>query len=220
MLLARVAAELRTDRRLSESLFPVRFMEESQEVFNVADFWLEALYHLARETAERDPGLSGDLRETYGDLSTRWAEGSLEARARAAVLEAADRLDRRLVLMVENLQSLSEDVDDDFGWKLRQALQSEHQIMLLASATSRFEGLDDADQPFFELFRNINLQPLDTDECRLLWQVVSGDDVSAREIRPLQILTGGKSAPTGHRGRVCEAPVPAVADGRTRYVDR
>ncbi|MDE3259216.1 MAG: tetratricopeptide repeat protein [Gemmatimonadota bacterium] len=191
MLLARVAAELRTDRRLSESLFPVRFMEESQEVFNVADFWLEALYHLARETAERDPGLSGDLRKTYGDLSTRWAEGSLEARARAAVLEAADRLDRRLVLMVENLQSLSEDVDDDFGWKLRQALQSEHQIMLLASATSRFEGLDDADQPFFELFRNINLQPLDTDECRLLWQVVSGDDVSAREIRPLQILTGG-----------------------------
>ena len=191
MLLVRVAAELRTDRRLSESLFPVRFMEESQEIFNVADFWLEALYHLARETAERDPGLSGDLRKTYGDLSRRWAEGSLEARARAAVLEVADRLDRRLVLMVENLQSLSEDVDDDFGWKLRQALQSEHQIMLLASATSRFEGLDDADQPFFELFRNINLQPLDTDECRLLWQVVSGDDVSAREIRPLQILTGG-----------------------------
>ena len=191
MLLARVAAELRAHKRLSDSLFPVRFMEESQEVFNVADFWLESLYHLARETAEHDPGLSGDLRKTYGDLSTRWAEGSLEARARAAVLEAADRLDRRLVLMVENLQSLSEDVDDDFGWKLRQALQSEHQIMLLASATSRFEGLDDADQPFFELFRNINLQPLDTDECRLLWQVVSGDDVSARAIRPLQILTGG-----------------------------
>ena len=191
MLLARVAAELRTDRRLSESLFPVRFMEESQEIFNVADFWLEALYHLARETAERDPGLSGDLRKTYGDLSTRWAEGSLEARARTAVLDAADRLNRKLVLMVENLQSLSEDVDDDFGWKLRQALQSEPQVMLLASATSRFEGLDDPGQPFFELFRNINLQPLTTDECRLLWQVVSGDTVSSREIRPLQILTGG-----------------------------
>ena len=191
MLLARVAAELRTHRRLSESLFPVRFMEESLEVFNVADFWLESLYHLARETAEQYPCLSRDLRKSYGDLSTRWAEGSLEARARAAVLEAADRLDRRLVLMVENLQSLCEDVDDDFGWKLRQTLQSEPQVMLLASATSRFEGLDDAEQPFFELFRSINLQPLDTDECRLLWQVVSGDDVSARKIRPLQILTGG-----------------------------
>ena len=93
--------------------------------------------------------------------------------------------------MVENLQSLCENVDEDFGWKLREALQTEPQVMLLASATSRFEGLDEAEQPFFELFRTISLQPLDTDECRLLWQVVSGDNVSSREIRPLQVLTGG-----------------------------
>ena len=191
MLLVRVASELRTDKSLACRLFPVRFMEESQEIFDLADFWLEALFHLARETEERDPILSRDLHKTHGDLSSRWREQSLEAHARAAVLEAADRLDRKLVLMVENMQSLCENVDDDFGWKLRQALQSEPQVMLLASATSRFEGLDDADQPFFELFRTINLKQLDTEECRLLWQVVSGDDVSAREIKPLQILTGG-----------------------------
>ncbi len=192
MLLVRTAAELRTDQQLAKCLFPVRFMEESQEIFNVADFWLETLFHLARETAEQDRGLSRDLRETYGDLSSRWREQSHEALARAAVLEAADRLDRKLVLMVENLQSLCENVDDDFGWKLRGALQSEpDRSCCLPPATTRFEGLDDAEQPFFELFRTINLQPLDTDECRLLWQVVSGDTVSSREIRPLQILTGG-----------------------------
>ena len=191
MLLVRTAAELRTDQQLAKCLFPVRFMEESQEIFNVADFWLETLFHLANETAEQDRGLSQDLRQTHRDLSSRWREQSLEALARAAVLEAADRLDRKLVLMVENLQSLCENVDEDFGWKLRGALQSEPQVMLLSSSTSRFEGLDDAEQPFFELFRTINLQPLDTDACRLLWQVVSGDTVSLREIRPLQILTGG-----------------------------
>ncbi len=192
MLLVRTAAELRTDQQLAKWLFPVRFMEESQEIFNVADFWLETLFHLANETAEQDRGLSQDLRQTHRDLSSRWREQSLEALARAAVLEAADRLDRKLVLMVENLQSLCENVDEDFGWKLRGALQSEPQVMmLLSSSTSRFEGLDDAEQPFFELFRTINLQPLDTDACRLLWQVVSGDTVSLREIRPLQILTGG-----------------------------
>lgn len=191
MLLVRVASELRTDKSLARRLFPVRFMEESQEIFDLADFWLEALFHLARETEERDPILSRDLHKTHGDLSSRWREQSLEAHARAAVLEAADRLDRKLVLMVENMQSLCENVDDDFGWKLRGALQSEPEIMLLATATTKFEGLDDADQPFFELFRTINLQQLDTDECRLLWQVVSGDTVSSREIRPLQILTGG-----------------------------
>ena len=44
---------------------------------------------------------------------------------------------------------------------------------------------------FFELFRIIRLEPLDTGECRRLWQMVSGDTVSEREVRPLQILTGG-----------------------------
>ena len=49
MLLARAAAELHADAVLSERLLPVRFMEESQEIFTIADFWLETLFHLARE---------------------------------------------------------------------------------------------------------------------------------------------------------------------------
>ena len=191
MLLARVAVELRTDSELSERLLPVRFMEESQEIFNLADFWLESLFHLAREQAKCDPDLSRELRDVHAALAVEWRGWELEERARAAVLETADRLGRQLVLMVENLQSLCRDVDDDFGWKLRKVLQSEPQIILLATATSRFRELDDAQHAFFELFRTIRLEPLDTAECRRLWQMVSGDTVSKRGIRPLQILTGG-----------------------------
>ena len=191
MLLARVAAELRTNREFSEHAFPVRFMEESQEIFSLADFWLETLFHLARECAESHPELARNLRETHAALSSRWREQGLADNARVSVLEAADRLGRKLVLIVENLQSLCVNTDEDFGWQLRAVLQSEPQIMLLASATSRFEGLDDAEEPYFELFRTVDLKPLDTEECRLLWQVVSGDRRSKFEIRPLEILTGG-----------------------------
>ena len=63
MLLARIAAELNTDDGLSECLLPVRFMEESHEVLNIADFWLETLFHLARESARHDPTLAQELRE-------------------------------------------------------------------------------------------------------------------------------------------------------------
>ncbi|MXY84304.1 MAG: ATP-binding protein [Gemmatimonadetes bacterium] len=191
MLLTRVAAELNTNHELSESLLPVRFMEESHEIFSLADFWLDTLFYLARDSTKHDPVLAEELRKTHTDLTNRWHEERLADRARAAVLEAADRLGRKLVLMVENLQALCGNVDKHFGWKLRGSLQSEPQIMLLATATSRFEGLDDAEQPFFELFRIIALEPLATEECRRLWQVVSGDAVSQREIRPLEILTGG-----------------------------
>ena len=191
MLLTRAAAEIRTDDQLSKRLLPVQFMEESQEIFNLADFWLDTLFHLGRESARSNPQLARELQDTHAALSVRWHERALEEHARAAVLDAADRLDKKLVLMVENLQALSKNVDQDFGWKLRGVLQSEPQIMLLASATSRFKGLDDAEQPFFELFRIVDLEPLGTDECRQLWQVASGDKVSGRNIRPLEILTGG-----------------------------
>ena len=191
MLLARVAAELRADAALSETLLPVRFMEESQEVFNLADFWLDTLFHLARECAASHPELTRELRATHADLSGRWRERMLADHARAAVLDAADRLGRKLVLMVENLQSLTGDVEEGFGWKLRGELQMEPRIMLLATATSRFDRLDDVNEPYFELFRILNLEPLATDDCRRLWEQVSGDQVSTREMRPLEILTGG-----------------------------
>lgn len=191
MLLARVAAELHGDPALSGELLPVRFMEESHEVSSIADFWLEALFHFAEECSSRYPELARELRGTHASLTGRWLEQGIEELARAAVLSVADRLGRKLVLMVENLQSLCDEVDRGFGWKLRAVLQSQPEVMLLATATSRFDGIENADEPFFELFRTVDLSPLDTDECGRLWETVSGDEVRDREIRPLEILTGG-----------------------------
>ncbi len=191
MLLSRVAAELRVNNEFSESLLPVQFMEESQEIFTLTDFWLETLFHLARETVTDNPELAQELQKTHTALAGRWQERETGDLARAAVLMATDRLCKKLVLIVENLQALCESVNGDFGWRLREVLQSEPQIILLASATSRFESLDDVEQPFFELFRIINLERLTIEDCRRLWEAVSGKEANAREIRPLEILTGG-----------------------------
>ena len=191
MLLARLVAELRVNEMLAEHLWPVRFMEESQEIITLADFWLEVLFQLAQECQPREPELAQELKNTHASLVHRWRERNLEDYALAAVLDASDRLGRQLVLMIENLQAICQEVDDDFGWKLRKTLQTEPQIMLVATATSRFKGLDDAEQSFFELFRFVDLSPLTTCECQYLWKMASGIEITAREIRPLEILTGG-----------------------------
>ena len=191
MLLARVAAELRSNRGFAGSLLPVRFMEESPEIFGLTDFWLETMSHLANEVAEHDAAMARELRETHAALSSRWREQITAPQARAAVLDATDRLRKQLVLIVENLQSLLRDAHDDFGWQLREVLQTEPQIILLASATSRFRELDDVAEPFFEMFRIVKLGPLNAEECARLWEVVSGRRASRSEVRPLHILTGG-----------------------------
>ena len=191
MLLARVAAELRNHGDFADALLPVRFVEESQEIFTLTDFWLETMFYLASEVDQHDAAMARELRETRAALAPRWREQITEAQARAAVLDAADRLGKRLVVILENLQLLCRDARDEFGWQLRQVLQTEPQIILLASATSRFRALDDVGEPFFEMFRIVGLEPLDTKESSRLWQIVSGKPATLLEVRPLQILTGG-----------------------------
>ena len=190
-LLARVAAEIRTNAQFSPSFLPVRFTDESAEVFDAVSFWLDTLFHLANEVEAHDPELAAELRETRTDAIRRWRDAALEERARAAVLEAAERLDRRLVLMVENLHVLFGGGNEDFGWKLRATLQSEPRIVLLATAATRFTALDDARAPFFELFHTVSLDPLNTEDCGRLWERVAGESLAGREIRPIEILTGG-----------------------------
>ena len=192
MLLARIAAELRSSVDFAGSLLPVRFMEESQEIFNLTDFWLEDdVLPGQTKSMSTTPIWPGNCATHGPALSPRWREQITEKQARAAVLDAADRLGKQLVLIVENLQSLFRDTHDDFGWQLREVLQTEPQIILLASATSRFRELDDVAEPFFEMLRIVRLEPLNTEDCVRLWEVVSGRRASRSEVRPLQILTGG-----------------------------
>ncbi len=194
MLLARVAAEVRRDKELGRQILPVRFMEENLEIDSLADFWLETLYQLAKEISNENFSLAQELLATHADLSMGWREQGIEGLAQAAVLDAADRLDRRLVLMVENLQSLLSKMDDEFGWKLRNAMQSFPQVILVASATSLFEKLKDPSAPFFELFRYVNLKALSEKDCLRLWTELTEQSPQSHEIRPLQILTGGTPA--------------------------
>ena len=191
MMLARIAAELRTSEVLRRNFLPVRFMEESYEVFDAGEFWLDALFHLAPEVARHDADMAAELREAHAEFGKRWRGRDLEEQARAVVLDTAQRLGKKLVLMVENCQTLFDDVDERFGWSLRKTLQTEPNVVFLGTATTRMAALEDVQGPFYEFFRPLALEPLPLDECKALWEATSGETRSEREIRPLQILTGG-----------------------------
>ena len=189
-LLRRVAAEIGRDDALSASFFPIVFAEESYEVATAGEFWLECLSRLAVQAPHQEG--RPDLHRTYDELRTIDDDQTLENRCLTALLDFANREDKRLVLMVENLNMMFRDmVDQDAGWRLRKVLQTEPRIVLLASATSRFDQIDNPDQALYDQFRVRLLRPLDTQECAVLWKTVSGHDARPETIRSLQILTGG-----------------------------
>ncbi len=189
-LLLRVAVEIRRDESLSGRFFPIVFAEESYEVSTVGEFWLECLSRLAGQAPSAEDG--PELHRTYEDLNQIRDDRTLGDRCLGALQDFADRKGKRLVLFVENLNMLLEDIgEDDAAWRLRQTFQTEPRILLLASATSRFEEIDNPDKAFFELFRVLPLRPLDKDDCATLWQAVSGRCRAPETIQALRILTGG-----------------------------
>ena len=189
-LLLRVAAEVRRDADLAHGFFPIVFAEERYEVATAGEFWLECLTHLADQAPHQEN--APDLHRTLEDLRTVRDDQALGERCLAALLDFSDREDKRLVLLVENLNMMFADIAArDVGWRLRQTLQTEPRIVLLASATSRFDEIDQPDHALYDLLRTLTLRPLDTDECAVLWESVSGESRPPGTIRPLEILTGG-----------------------------
>ena len=190
-LLLRVAAEIRQEESLSRRLLPVVFPEESYCVATVGEFWLECLRRVADQVPSRERG--PDLRRTVEELRAIQDDGALADRCLGAIQDVADDAAKRLVLIVENLNMMFRDMPDanTAAWQLRHTLQTDPRIVLLASATSRFDQIDHPDRALYDLFRPLQLRPLNTEECATLWEAVSGQRREPTTIRSLEILTGG-----------------------------
>ncbi|MYC83572.1 MAG: AAA family ATPase, partial [Acidobacteria bacterium] len=189
-LLLRVAAEVRRDPALQAAWFPVVFPEESYGVSTCGEFWLQCLFNLAQHAPRGTD--APDLNRTYEELSAVQDDRILGDLALAAILDFATTQGKRLVLLIENLNSLFNEIGDaTVGWELRKTLQCEPRIFLLGSATSRFSEIDNADKALYDLFQVHTLKRLDTEACATLWRSVSERDIAPGTIRSLEILTGG-----------------------------
>ena len=185
-LLRRVAAAVRQTPELAARWFPLPFGEESYEVASAGQFWLEAVHHLGVQSG--DPTWLG----VYAELLREPDETRLGQRCLARLLDFADSQGKRLLLLVENLNLLfSEQISDDDAWALRATLMHEPRLMLMGSATSRFDAIRSKDKAMYELFRVIELPRLTVAECRSIWNRVTGQEIPEEQARAVQILTGG-----------------------------
>ena len=185
-LLRRLAAAVRQTPELAARWFPLPFGEESYEVASAGQFWLEAVHYLGLQTG--DP----TWLEVHAELLREPDETRLGQRCLARLLDFADSQGKRLLLLVENLNLLfSEQLSDDDAWALRATLMHEPRLMLLGSATNRFDAIRSKDQAMYELFRVIELPRLTVAECRSIWNRVTGQEIPEDQARAIQILTGG-----------------------------
>jgi tetratricopeptide (TPR) repeat protein len=125
-------------------------------------------------------------------LKTELDETRLRQRALAQLMDFADQQGKRILLIVENLNMLFiEQLDNQNDWDLRHTLQTQPRLMLLGTATQRFDQIENIDKAWFEFFTLYELDPLQLEECRALWTVTTGEDIKDNYLKPMLILTGG-----------------------------
>jgi DNA-binding transcriptional ArsR family regulator len=186
MLVRRVAAEVRRSEPLNQHWYPLVFGEESYRILSAGEFWLEAIYHLAAQ----NPG--AQWQGVYEELRGEKDEKRLQQRAIAKLMDFADEQGKQILLIVENLNMLfDEQMSDGDDWDLRHTLQNEPRLMLLGTATQRFDQIDNVGNALFEFFALHIMEPLKLSECSQLWRSIAEEDLSDNQIRPMQILTGG-----------------------------
>jgi predicted transcriptional regulator len=186
MLVRRVAAEIRRSPELNQHWYPLVFGEESYRILSAGEFWLEALNHLAAQ----NPG--AQWQGVYEELRGERDEKRLQQRAIAKLMDFADAQNKQILLIVENLNMLfDEQMSAGDDWDLRHTLQNEPRLMLLGTATQRFDEIDNVDKAWFEFFALHTMEPLRLAEICQLWSSIAEENLSENQMRPIQILTGG-----------------------------
>lgn len=212
MLLARIAAELRTNLQLSGRFIPLAFVEEQYAVDRLSKFWLNCLDSLAdaREIAGNPEG-GAEIDRTVARLTATGIRAARDDQPFAEEVYAAFAVlaktgGQRPVLLVDNLQLVFERLDPAQQHSLRELLMRPASPILVGASPSPPPESQDYGAAFYDHFKVHYLRPLDEGEMRGLLvhlaEVAERDDVRQRvlehpaRLKVLRQLTGGNPRTT------------------------
>ena len=147
-LLRRIAVAVEDDAALSGQWLPLDFPEEQYNVAGLGDFWLNCLDALSDLLESRGRTAEAEaLDAQIVRLDRKDGEGAL-----AALREAATTLERRLLLLVDNVDLVFERIKAD-DWKLREALQAHPELLIVGASAKALESTYRYDGAFYDFFK-------------------------------------------------------------------
>ena len=194
-LLRRLAFAVEDDPALAAEWIPLVFPEEQYNVAKLTDFWLNCVDALS------------DALDNSGDSASAEA---LDARVKTVsgadaalrlLLDEADRLNRRVLLLVDNIDIVLDRLRDTEEWEFRRIISAEKRLHFIGASSRALESLYEHGRAFFDFFQIHELKGFDEQEtfstlAHLAEQ--SGDAEVAKlvrerpaRIKALRVLTGG-----------------------------
>ncbi|MEW6206816.1 MAG: tetratricopeptide repeat protein [Acidobacteriota bacterium] len=185
------------DRGLSAQWQSVKFPEESYGIYDLADFWIEVIDHLATEISDEK------LRDKIATIRSEYRDDDdLQEAALAVIRDWRKKHGRRLLLLVDNFDLILEQINDERdNARLREVLMNDGTMMLLGGATTFFHEARAYDQPLYNFFKIYDLERLKFEEMQeLLRRRAEADgrtdfeeklQANKARLRALEYFTGG-----------------------------
>jgi tetratricopeptide (TPR) repeat protein len=168
-LLRRIAIGVNSNAELNARFIPLRFREEQHNVISLDVLWRNCLQSLLE--AREDEGAP---QTELDELDAAWeAHAPRQGLPREQqdgepawheLRTRCDALERRPVLLIDNLDTLLAGLSSNHQWGLRKRLQADDGPVLIAAASRYPEATHDPEAAFYEFFRIQTLDKLDNRE--------------------------------------------------------
>ena len=196
-LLRRLAFAIEDDGELAQIWQPLIFPEEQYNVATLADFWLNCCDALS-DALER----AGRTAE-FERLDDRIAQvkDKHTAEGLTILVDEAIRLNRRLLLLVDNIDIVLDRVGEEQEWEFRRVLSEEKRLTIIGASSRAIESFYEHGRAFYDYFQVHELKGLeDAEAFELLRHLATTLDAQGVEkmlaeqpgrVRALRLLTGG-----------------------------
>ena len=160
-LLRRISLAVAEEPELEKAWIPICFREEQYNVRQLRFFWQNSCDAFAQWCEDR-----GDM-DNATELDDLRENRVLDAGEIWRRLEQfCNQYQRRLILLVDNLDLILENLSDKDQWSLRKVLSKRNGPLMLAASSAPIRSLSDRDKPFYDFFHLLELESLTEPELR------------------------------------------------------
>ncbi|MEO5730936.1 MAG: ATP-binding protein [Byssovorax sp.] len=199
-LLRRLRHAVEDDPALDQQWIPLTFPEEQYNISRLSDLYLNCIDALGDALEQR--GRHAEARKLDAAVAGLPDRNEPERAAQALdiLLSQADKLGRRLLLLVDNLDLILDRLKQH-QWGIRELLSAEKRLLLIGASSAPMEITYKYKEPFYDFFQIHELRgltPEETAEVLLnlarLNEAVAIEKIITEEpsrIHTLHLLTGG-----------------------------
>ena len=192
-LLNRIKYGIEDSKKLKNGVIPIIFSEEQYNISELVNLWETIAQNL-----EDYHGFDGICSKIEANIGT----GNFEEVSYEILVKYLKKAKKKLVLLIDNIGDILKKLEKIEIHRLREVLQTDSEIRVIAGSPFYLEMVFDYQQPLFEFFKVLRLEGLNKNETRQLLlklAAINGEGEKIQKIisetperiETLRTLTGG-----------------------------